>query len=79
MDDVEQFDHKGDQYKDSCLSAEFGYYNVNFDISDVPEVLVKAWKVTTKGSVYPSEYPQACYKDKDGQRLYYDNGIRSVH
>ena len=73
---IEQFDHKGDQYKDSCFTAEFGYYNTNAGTSNLPENLIKAWKITLKNKIYPSEYPVAYYQDDDGKLLYYDNGIR---
>lgn len=78
IDNCEQFDHNGSQYKDSCLSAEFGYFNTNSATGNTKEHLVKAWKITLKGSIYPSEYPQACYNDETGKLIYYDNGIRTV-
>lgn len=77
LTDIEQFDHQGNQYKDSCLSAEFGYFNLNAGTGNEQEILVKAWRITTKNSVYPTEYPQAIHNDNDGQLIRYDNGIRS--
>lgn len=64
------------EYKDSCFKAEFGYYNLNTGISYTPEVLVKAWRVTPRNSVYPSEYPEAYYED-NGKLIFYTNGIHS--
>ena len=78
IDNCEQFDHNGSKYKDSCLSAEFGYFNTNFATGNTKENLVKAWRITLKGSIYPSEYPQACYNDETGKLIYYDNRIRTV-
>jgi hypothetical protein len=77
LDDIERFDHASNRFRDSCFKAEFGYYNLNSGISYTPEVLVKAWKVTTRNSVFPSEYPIAYYQDTDGKRIYYDNGMRT--
>jgi hypothetical protein len=69
---IEEFDHAGDLYKDSCFKAEFGYFNVNAGIGYAPEKLVKAWRVLPKNA----NYPLACYQDDDGKFLGYDNGIR---
>ena len=77
INDIEQFDHQGNQYQDSCLTAEFGYFNLNAGTGNEQETLVKAWRITTKNSMYPSEYPQAFYNDNDGKLIRYDNGIRS--
>lgn len=76
--DVEQFDHKGDQFKDTCLKAEFGYFNMNVGFSNTKEVLVKAWRVTPKNSLFPSEYPVAYYKDDTAELIAYDNGLRTL-
>ena len=77
LDNAEQFERKGSQYGDSCLKAEFGYYNLNAGTSYAAENLIKAWRVTMKHSLYPSEYPQAFYQDNDGQLIYYANGIQT--
>ena len=71
IDKLEYFEHKGNQYKDSCLKAEFGYINLNRDNTNLPEVLVKAWVVSPQ--VY--DYPVACFKDLNGELLSYSNGI----
>jgi hypothetical protein len=75
IDAIEQYDHKGNQNKDTCLSAEFGYYNLNAGTGNSTEVLIKAWRVTRKNSTYPSEYPVAYFRDDDGKLIYYFNGI----
>ena len=75
IDAIEQYDHKGSQYKDTCLSAEFGYYNLNAGTGNSTEILIKAWRVTRKNSSYPSEYPVAYFRDDDGKLIYYFNGI----
>lgn len=77
LDDIEEFEHKADKYKDSCFKCEFGYYNLNGGTGNAPEVLVKAWRVTPKNTIAPSEYPMAFYKDDNGELIYYDNGIRT--
>lgn len=73
---IEQFDGRGAYYRDSCFKAEFGYFNLNAGTGDPAEKLVKAWRITLKNSVYPSEYPQAYYQDENAGLIYYDNGIR---
>jgi hypothetical protein len=71
LDDMESFDHIGNLYRDSCLNAEFGYFNLNAGTGNNTENLVKAWHVTTKSKLYPEAY----YKDGSGERIYYFNGI----
>lgn len=56
-----------------CVVVEFGYYNLNAGTSNAPERLVKAWKASLKGSVYPYAY----FEDTAGKLIYYDNGIRT--
>jgi hypothetical protein len=56
-----------------CVTAEFGYYNVNAGKGMTAEDPVKAWRVTLKNQ----EYPFAYYEDKGGRLIYYDNGIRT--
>jgi hypothetical protein len=74
---IEQFDHKGDQYKDSCFKAEFGYFNLNAGTSYATENLIQAWKLTMRNSSWPPAYPVAYYQDRNGSLIYYDNGIRT--
>ncbi len=76
LNSAEEFDNAGDKFKDTCLSAEFGYYDINAGTSYTPEKLVKAWRVVIKNSELNSQYPQACYQD-NGALIYYDNGIRT--
>ena len=76
---IQQFDFNGDQYKDSCFSAQFGYFNLNTGVGNLPEKLIKAWKITPKESIGPSEYPIAYYQDNDGKLIFYNNGIESFH
>ena len=71
IEDIESFDHKGDQYKDSCFKAEFGYFNLNGGTGNTSENLVKAWHL--KSNFY--SYPEAYYRDDTGERIYYFNGI----
>jgi len=71
IDDIESFDHKGNQYKDSCFKAEFGYFNLNAGTGNTSENLVKAWHLTP--NFY--SYPEAYYRDDTGKRIYYFNGI----
>lgn len=73
IDDIELFDHKGNQFKDSCFNAEFGYFNLNNGTGNTSEKLVKAWHLIPKFSSYPEAY----YQDIGGQRIYYFNGIET--
>lgn len=77
LDDIEEFGKASNKFKDSCFKAEFGYFNINLGVSYTQEVLVKAWRVTLKNDVYPSEYPVAYYQDDDGKLISYDDGIRT--
>ena len=56
-----------------CVSAEFGYYDLNAGSGNTTENLVKAWKITLKNQAYPLAY----FEDNDGKLIYYDNGIRT--
>lgn len=73
IDDIELFDHKGNQYKGSCFNAEFGYFNLNAGTGNTSENIVKAWHLTPKSNLYPEAY----YQDNSGQRIYYFNGIET--
>ena len=71
--DIESFDHNGNQYKDSCFNAEFGYFNLNTGTANSSENIVKAWHLTPKFNSYPEAY----YQDNSGKRIYYFNGIQT--
>ncbi len=60
-------------YKDSCLVAEFGYYNLN-TTGTVPG-FVKAWRVSPKNSTYP----QALFQDNNGRTISYYNGLTTFN
>ncbi|HEY1200488.1 MAG TPA: hypothetical protein VGE79_05885 [Niastella sp.] len=76
LNSIQQFDKAADKYKDTCFKAEFGYYNLSLGTGNTNEQIVKAWRVTPKNKVYPSEYPEAYYQD-NGKLIVYDNGIRT--
>lgn len=73
--DIESFDHKGTQFKDSCLTAELGYFNLNAGTGDTTANMVKAWHLRPK----TISYPEAYYQDKDGGLISYFNGLVSFH
>jgi hypothetical protein len=61
--------------KDSCLVAEFGYYDLNVDFSvlvnDHTPNFIKAWRVAPAHS----SYPQAIFRDDNGQLISYSGGL----
>ena len=71
ISDLEQFNQKGASYKDSCLKAEFGYYELNSGAGNDKKIWVKAWKVTPQNT----DYPQGYYQDENGSRIAYSDGI----
>ncbi|MCC6288949.1 MAG: hypothetical protein IT249_13785 [Chitinophagaceae bacterium] len=73
IDDISLFDHAGNEYKDRCFNAEFGYYNLNAGTANNSENLVKAWHLTPQHNSYPEAY----YQDDSGQRIYYFNGVET--
>jgi hypothetical protein len=58
------------QLKDSCLVAQFGYYDLNVDVNSTPN-FVKAWLVKPQHSVYP----QVTLQDGSGKTIVYNGGI----
>lgn len=75
---LDQLNHDGYQrgksYKDSCMTAQFGYYDLNAGVSLPPGNFVKAWKVALKNGDYPVAY---FIDDQPNALIYYDNGIRT--
>ena len=74
INDIELFNHRGNQFKDSCFNAEFGYFNLNSGTGNNTENIVKAWHLTPKYNAYPEGY----YQD-NGQRIYYFDGVVYGH
>nr|WP_294940658.1 hypothetical protein [uncultured Mucilaginibacter sp.] len=61
-------------YKDSCLSAEFGYYILNLSSVATSPQIVKAWKVTPEGKEYPVGY----FRDDNAATISYFDGIYTI-
>jgi len=57
--------------RDSCVVAEFGYYDLNTGAVVDNPVFVKAWSVTPKHS----NYPQGVFRDDNGATIFYTQGI----
>jgi hypothetical protein len=59
-------------FKDSCVVAEFGYYdlNVNNGNNHAPNI-VKAWSI----SPTPGSYPQVIVRDDNGKLILYNGGF----
>ncbi|MBO2012596.1 hypothetical protein [Hymenobacter negativus] len=68
-----RFDPSNSNVREQCVSAQFGYYNLNAGSGNQSENLVKAWKIKVKNADYPFAY----YQDNGGLLIYYDNGIRT--
>jgi hypothetical protein len=58
------------QLKDSCLVAQFGYYDLNVDVNNTPN-FVKAWLVKP----IHSPYPQVTLQDGSSKTIVYNGGI----
>jgi hypothetical protein len=56
---------------DSCVVAEFGYYDLNTYTKDAPANFVKAWSV----SPTPGSFPQALFRDDNGALIVYHGPI----
>lgn len=57
-------------FKDSCLVAQFGYYDLNANTTQPPN-FVKAWLVAPQKSFYP----KAIFQDGSGKIINYNSGI----
>ncbi|HJP63224.1 MAG TPA: hypothetical protein VJ844_07255 [Mucilaginibacter sp.] len=58
-------------FKDSCLVARFGYYNLNAGTGNETPDIIKAWAVTPKNA----DYPVAIFRDDNGNTIIYNTGI----
>ena len=61
-------------YRDSCVRAQFGYYDLNVGTGNESTNMAKAWRVELKSSAYPI----AVFRDDNGTLIAYDNGIRTL-
>jgi len=76
--DLQHYEHNAAQYKDTCLNAQFGYYNLITNTTTNERAIIKAWLVSRKGAGTAYAFPQAMYRDDDGSRIYFDTGIRQL-
>ncbi len=58
-------------FRDSCLVAQFGYYDLNAASGGAPN-LVKAWSVTPRDY---NAYPQVFFRDDNGATILYSGGV----
>ena len=58
-------------FRDSCLVAQFGYYDLNASSGGAPN-LVKAWSVTPRDY---NAYPQVYFRDDNGATILYSGGV----
>ena len=61
-------------YRDSCLTAQFGYYDLNAGTGNESTNMVKAWRIEIKGNIYPT----AVFRDDNGGLIAFDSGIRTL-
>ncbi|HTE00606.1 MAG TPA: hypothetical protein VK668_15040 [Mucilaginibacter sp.] len=54
-------------YKDSCLTAQFGYYNLNKLLPYTSPICIKAWQIHADGSNFPVAY----FRDDTGELIYF--------
>jgi hypothetical protein len=57
-------------FKDSCLVAQFGYYDLNVNVSNTPN-FVKAWVVAPKNF----SFPQVIFQDGSSKTIFYNGGV----
>jgi hypothetical protein len=62
-------------YRDSCVTAQFGYYDLNAGTGNESTKLTKAWRVGLKNNVYPI----AIFRYDNGQLIAFDSGIRTFN
>lgn len=62
-------------YRDSCITAQFGYYDANAGTGNESANIIKAWRVQLKNK----GYPLAIFSDDNGQLIAYDSGIRTLN
>jgi hypothetical protein len=61
-------------FKDSCLEAQFGYYDLNARAIEPHNTnFVKAWLVRPKNKLYP--WPEVLLRDDNGAVIVYYGGI----
>jgi hypothetical protein len=70
LDELNSKSNSASSFKDSCLVAEFGYYNLNEGTEKTSSNFVKAWVVTPKNA----NYPEALLRDDNGKTIFYFNG-----
>jgi hypothetical protein len=62
-------------YKDSCLVAQLGYYNLNVTKPNTAANFIKVWYVSPQHTLFPS----ALFRDDNGQTINFDTGFVFVN
>jgi len=62
-------------YRDSCITAQFGYYDLNAGTGNETTNIVKGWRVELKRNIYPI----AIFRDDNGQLIGFDTGMRTLN
>jgi hypothetical protein len=65
--DADALDERKVPFQDSCLVAQFGYYNINTDFTNPTPNFVKAWQVKPVHTGYPIAY----IRDDNGKSIYF--------
>jgi hypothetical protein len=63
--DADAFDETKVPFQDSCLVAQFGYYNLNLETPGIAPNFIKAWQVTPAHTGYPIAY----IRDDNGKSI----------
>jgi hypothetical protein len=71
LTEVNKNTHNLSTYKDSCVVAEFGYYDLNATTNNSTPNFVKAWSVTPKHA----RYPQVFFRNDNGGTIVYYGGL----
>lgn len=62
-------------YRDSCITAQFGYYDANAGTGNESTNIIKAWRIQLKNN----RYPLAIFRDDNGQLITFDSGVRTFN
>jgi len=62
-------------YRDSCVTVQLGYYDLNAGTGNESVNIIKGWRVELKRNTYPI----AIFRDDNGLLIAYDSGMRTLN